>query len=169
MNYKTRILVEDTPPKELSIDHVDNNITATNDYIDNSLLQLNIANDEFKSSGSINSNQCVDKSSNTKIKDPLEVTPRGEINLSNERISLIASIILKKYIECRTGSMQDKFNPSTYSTKVLLNESSMIYGTWISAEDTSPKEPIINHVDNNITAKNDYIHKSLLQPNITIT
>ena len=132
-------MVEDTPPKELSIDHVDNNITATNDYIDNSLLQLNIANDEFKSSGSINSNQCVDKSSNTKIKDPLEVTPRGEINLSNERIALIASIILKNAIECRIGSIEVIFNRITYSTKVLPNESKLHYRTRNSGRGYNPK------------------------------
>ena len=53
------IQVEDTIPKEPSINHVDNNITATNNYFHESLVQSNISNDTHNNVEIINKKGCI--------------------------------------------------------------------------------------------------------------
>ena len=58
--------------------------------------------------------------------------PGKKINSINEGSEQIVSIILKNAIECRTNSTEIVSNSSTDSTKVLLNESNIKYGTMNS-------------------------------------
>ena len=51
--------VEDTIPKEPSINHVDNNITASNYYFHESLVQSNISNDKHNNVEIINKKGCI--------------------------------------------------------------------------------------------------------------
>ena len=59
--------------------------------------------------------------------DPFEGTLRGEIHIINEEIAPTATIINLNPIGCKTCRTENVSNPSTYSTKVLLNQSKLNY------------------------------------------